>query len=96
MPSTDETFGLVYPEAMSQGLPVIYSRGEGFDGQLPEGAAGYAVAAHSPMDVAEAIVRIAEEYPAISGRCPGLAAQFNWDSFIAQYNEIYRSITKTP
>ncbi|MDZ7835042.1 MAG: glycosyltransferase family 4 protein [Alkalibacterium sp.] len=29
MPSYTETFGLVYPEAMSQGLPVIYSEDAG-------------------------------------------------------------------
>ncbi len=29
LPSLLETFGLVYPEAMSQGLPVIYTRGQG-------------------------------------------------------------------
>ena len=29
MPSIIETFGLVYAEAMSQGLPVIYTRGQG-------------------------------------------------------------------
>ncbi|MED4207262.1 glycosyltransferase family 4 protein, partial [Neobacillus mesonae] len=31
MPSIKESFGLVYAEAMSQGLPVIYTRGQGFD-----------------------------------------------------------------
>ena len=93
MPSTDETFGLVYPEAMSQGLPVIYSRGEGFDGQLPEGQAGYAVDPRSTQDVADKILRILKDYRAISGRCAELAQQFNWDRFIAQYNQIYRNIT---
>ena len=28
LPSIHETFGLVYAEAMSQGLPVIYTRGK--------------------------------------------------------------------
>lgn len=32
MPSLTETFGLVYVEALSQGLPVLYSEGEGVDG----------------------------------------------------------------
>ena len=43
MPSHKETFGLVYAEAMSQGLPVIYTRGQGFDGQFLEGEVGYSV-----------------------------------------------------
>ena len=29
MPSKHETFGLVYAEAMTQGLPVIYTKNEG-------------------------------------------------------------------
>ena len=40
MPSVTETFGLVYAEAMSQGLPVIYTKGQGFDGQFEEGEGG--------------------------------------------------------
>ena len=43
MPSKTETFGLVYAEAMSQGLPVIYTKGQGFDGQFDEGLVGYHV-----------------------------------------------------
>ena len=38
-----ETFGLVYAEAMTQGLPIIYTRGQGFDGQFPDGKVGFAV-----------------------------------------------------
>ena len=40
LPSITETFGLVYPEAMSQGLTIIYSRGQGFDGHFEEGRVG--------------------------------------------------------
>jgi len=43
MPSITETFGLVYAEALSQGLPVLYTRGQGFDRQFEEGEVGYAV-----------------------------------------------------
>lgn len=32
MPSSSETFGLVYVEAMTQGLPILYTQGEGIDG----------------------------------------------------------------
>lgn len=32
MPSIHETFGLVYIEALSQGLPILYTKGQGVDG----------------------------------------------------------------
>lgn len=32
VPSFRESFGLIYAEGMSQGLPAIYSKGQGFDG----------------------------------------------------------------
>lgn len=36
MVSHSETFGLVYIEALSQGLPILYTRGQGIDGTLKE------------------------------------------------------------
>ena len=34
MPSIFETFGLVYLEALSQNLPVVYTKGQGIDGMF--------------------------------------------------------------
>ena len=45
MPSITESFGLVYAEAMTQALPVVYTKGQGFDGQFPDGEVGYSVEA---------------------------------------------------
>lgn len=39
MPS-DETFGLVYVEALTQGLPILYGKERGFDGIYPENFIG--------------------------------------------------------
>ena len=32
MPSKNETFGLVYIEALLQGLPILYAKNEGIEG----------------------------------------------------------------
>ena len=75
---------------MSQGLPVIYSRGEGFYGQIPEGSAGYAVDPRSTQEVADAVVRIMGEYRDLSARCPELAKRFDWERIVETYREIYK------
>lgn len=58
MPSITETFGLVYVEAMSQGLPVLYTRGQGFDQFFHEGVVGYSVNPTNAIEIAMKIMRI--------------------------------------
>src|SRR5690606_14888681 len=40
MPSFYETFGLVYLEALSQGIPVLFAKGDGIDGLFPDHSVG--------------------------------------------------------
>ena len=65
MPSYTESFGLVYAEAMSQKLPVIYSKGQGFDGQFEEGLVGYHVSPYDVKDIANGILKALENDSAI-------------------------------
>ena len=53
MISISETFGLVYLEALTQGLPVVYTDGQGFSGAIPDLNVGCAVNPKSATDVAE-------------------------------------------
>lgn len=94
MPSHAETFGLVYGEAMSQGIPVLYTREQGFDGQFGEGQAGFAVSDSSPQDIAEKIHTVLADYTAISSRCVTLAHKFDWKAIAKQYRDIYIKIKK--
>lgn len=92
MPSYKESFGLVYAEAMSQGLPVIYSKGQGFDNQFDEGIVGYHVAAKNPMDVAVGIKQIVDSFSEIQKNVVNLARRFSWDKINNKYDYIYHKI----
>lgn len=94
MPSITESFGLVYAEAMSQGLPVIYTKGQGFDKQFREGEVGYSVNAFDAEDVASKILNIMNNYISISSHCITNVRKFNWIEISYRYTEIYKSITK--
>ncbi len=92
MPSFTESFGLVYAEAMSQGLPVIYSAGQGFDEQFEDGKVGYRVDAHNPESVAQGIKKVAENYFSIKSDAVAGADKFKWSEIAKEYDKIYRNI----
>ena len=90
MPSITETFGLVYAEAMSQGLPVIYTKGQGFDGQFDEGVVGYHVNCFDASNIADKVLEIIDNYETISQNCKDLVDKFNWEDISNLYIKIYQ------
>jgi len=92
VPSSAETFGLVYLEAMSQGVPVLYTRGQGFDGQFPEGEAGFSVVCGDIRQQAQALGEIVRGYPARSARCIELAKGYAWPNVAAKWVGLYGEI----
>ena len=93
--SISESFGLVYAEAMSQGLPVIYTKGQGFDGQFPEGRVGYHVDSNIVEDIVTKIKLIVDRYEEISKNCIKEVKRFDWASIAEQYYIIYNIIAKS-
>ena len=92
MPSRNETFGLVYIEAMSQGLPVIYSKGQGIDGYFTDGRVGYSVNPNDVDDIVKKIEMIINNYSKISENCYDLVEKFSWEKVAQTYNHIYTSL----
>ena len=90
MPSFSESFGRVYVEAMSQGLPVVYTRGQGFDGIFPEGEVGFSVKADDVEEIAEAVERILARYEQISAKCITECGSFDWNKIAVQLDELYQ------
>lgn len=94
MPSFHETFGLVYAEAMSQGLPVLYTRGQGFDGQFADGEVGFAIDPNCPQNIVDKIIAVTENYSCISHNCTEQFRKFKWSDIVKQYAQIYDEINK--
>ena len=95
MPSIHETFGLVYAEAMSQGVPVIYTRGQGFDKQFPDGMVGYPVDSSSASEIAASILRIVDNYAELSSNCSQCVKKYRWNLIADQYRGLYEEICES-
>jgi glycosyltransferase involved in cell wall biosynthesis len=93
VPSFAESFGLVYPEAMSQGLPVIYTRGQGFDGHFPDGHVGFAVDPNSPYDIAKKIKMVFADYELFSANAFKESLKFSWDKVAKELQYLYSTVT---
>ena len=93
VPSSAETFGMVYLEAMSQGVPVLYTRGQGFDGQFPEGEVGYPVQAGDVAGQAQRLIEICEGYEERSARCVAHAKAYAWPLVAEKWKTLYDTIT---
>ena len=91
MPSHYESFGLVYGEAMSQGLPVIYTKGQGIDGYFKEGTVGYSVNPQDINGIVKKIEMIINNYNKISKNCLNLVEKFSWNKIDKIYHNIYTS-----
>lgn len=92
MPSKKETFGLTYAEAMSQSIPVIYTKGQGFDEQFDEGVIGFRVNENDEKSISSAIKNICNNYSNISSNCVKMIAKFNWKKICENYYKEYNSI----
>ena len=94
LPSVSETFGLVYAEAISQGLPVLYTKGEGFDGQFKDGVVGYSV--YPTVDgILHGIDKALKNYDQLTKKCTVEAKKFDWSKIDECYVAIYQNIIQS-
>ena len=87
--SPAETFGMVYLEAMSQGVPVLYTRGQGFDGQFEEGEVGFSVVCGNVKQQAQMLGEITADYALRSARCIDRAKDYAWPIIAKKWMELY-------
>lgn len=97
MPSYTETFGIVYIEALSQGLPIVHSRGHGVDGLFKADTVSESANPYDPSDIASAISTLLERLKtdrAIPSLCISESKRFNWRDISKEYVEIYSGILR--
>ena len=92
--SHTETFGIVYLESMSQGVPVVYTRGQGFDGQIIEGRVGYSSSDYNVNEISEKILKAHRNKEELSENCLMEVKNFNWDFIAEKYKQLYESIKR--
>ncbi|MBR4919272.1 MAG: glycosyltransferase family 4 protein [Bacteroidales bacterium] len=88
MPSLTETFGLVYVEALSQGLSVLYTKGEGIDGLFEEhiGEAVIPTSLESIVNALRALLTRPEDYQTVP---QARFSDFDWHSIAQKYQALY-------
>lgn len=96
MNSHTETFGLCYVEALTQKLPVIYTKNQGFDGFFDNGYVGYAVDSHNVNDIAKGISYVVSNYEQITNNISTLDLKdmFGWNKIAEQYLQIYKEFSR--
>lgn len=89
MVSKFETFGLVYVESISQGIPIVYSENQGIDGFFKEGLVGEAVNPYRISSVKNGMERVVKNISKYRNGCEGLAKEFQWKFICQKYVEVY-------
>lgn len=82
--SSPETFGVVYIEALSQGLPIIYTKGQGVDGYFEDGMVGVSCGL-SVVELKSKLEYIISNYSIISANTTLSVNDFTWESLAKEY-----------
>lgn len=92
MPSRHETFGLVYVEALSQGLPVLYTVNEGIDGFYS--GIGESVNCDSVTEIAAGIKKIADNYETYNFDTGSILKNHDWLLISKNYINLYNTYSE--
>lgn len=92
MLSFTETFGTVYLEALSQGIPILYTKGQGVDGYFEEGSVGYSCDPVNIKEAADKIILIMDKYNETSQRCIDESKKFTWDVVSQKYSNVIQDM----
>ena len=93
MISHGETFGLVYAECLTQGVPLLYTSKTGFDGMYPQGYVGYSVNSYNIENIVKGLSYVIANYDSIRKNIISLDYnRYDWKSIAECYISKYCSI----
>jgi glycosyltransferase involved in cell wall biosynthesis len=91
MASHYETFGLVYVEALTQGLPILFSKNQGIDATFAHNV-GIAVDPGSASAIYRGLKHIIDHYDHFEVEKTSFQP-FNWENIARRYFSMYRTIS---
>ncbi|PNZ23354.1 hypothetical protein CD137_13640, partial [Staphylococcus petrasii] len=91
MPSFNETFGLVYIEALSQNLPVLYTKNEGIYNYFEDKKYGVAVQPNDVKNVNDGLEFIIHNYQTLQNNLKdkSFLYDFDWNNIGRVYEKLY-------
>lgn len=98
LPSHAETFGMVYPEALFAGTPILHTLGSGIDGYLDGLDVGVGVRPGNVDDIAAGLVRLVEDNAAfraaIAAASPLLYERLAPERTLARYRAVVADVVR--
>ncbi|CAF0890859.1 unnamed protein product [Brachionus calyciflorus] len=90
--SVSETFGQVYLEAMSSGVPIVAAEGKQMREFFINGIHGYTWRPNDVEDACEALEKAIRDRNILSQNCRSNALYHSWDSAANQIAQVYKTV----
>lgn len=89
MPSYNETFGLVFLEALTQSLPIIHTKRQGIDGLFSNINHIISVNPNDYQEISKSMKFLVDEYNRLDLDDLSFLDQFKWDAVANKYYDTY-------
>lgn len=93
MPSRNETFGLVYIEAMTQGLPLLYTKDEGIDGFYNDAIGEKVNKQADDVEIKNSLKKCIENYSNYRLPIEEIKQNHDWSLIAKKYIKIYNNMS---
>lgn len=93
MPSSGETFGIAYLEALACGLPIVYKKDDGIDGFFNhENPVGVALNVNDFENDLDKLQNLLDNYSEYQKNTLFVAKKFLWSNILEMYKNVYDEI----